>query len=111
VILNLLQNGLDAGGNDPRLAVCAEIAQGGIRISIVDRGAGIPSEIAPRVFEPFFTSKSVDAGMGLGLSICRELVTEMGGTIDFESSTAGTTFHVDLPACRPTAAPQKADAT
>ena len=105
VILNLLQNGFDAGGKYPRLEVRAELAQGGVRISIADRGAGIPPEIAPRIFEPFFTSKSVDAGMGLGLSICRELVTEMGGTIDFETSPGGTTFHVDLPACLPTADP------
>jgi two-component system, NtrC family, sensor kinase len=105
VILNLLQNGLDAGGQHPRLEVRAELTQGGVRISIADRGLGIPPEIAPRIFEPFFTSKSIDTGMGLGLSICRELVTEMGGTIDFETSPRGTTFHVDLPACGPTADP------
>jgi signal transduction histidine kinase len=101
VILNLLQNGLDASTEEARLAVTAECTKSQVRIAVIDRGTGIPAEVAPQVFEPFFTTKGVDAGSGLGLYISREIVTEMGGSIGFETSPSGTTFRVDLPAHLP----------
>lgn len=79
-------------------------ARGWATISIRDTGHGISEEIAPRIFEPFFTSKPVGVGTGLGLSICHRLVTEVGGEITFESEVGrGTVFHVALPPSRSTA--------
>lgn len=97
VVLNLLQNGLDASAEGARLSVSAESKGSHVWITV----AGIPTEVAPHVFEPFFTSKNVDKGTGLGLYICREIVTAMGGSIDFETSPAGTAFRVTLPAFLP----------
>jgi signal transduction histidine kinase len=101
VMLNLLQNGVDASADGGQLSIVAESTGSHVRITVADRGTGIPADVAEHVFEPFFTSKNVDEGTGLGLYICREIVTSMGGTIGFETSPAGTTFRVDLPAHLP----------
>jgi len=101
VMLNLLQNGVDASADGGRLSIVAESTGSRVRITVADRGTGIPADVAEHVFEPFFTSKDVDRGTGLGLYICREIVTSMGGSIGFETSPAGTTFRVDLPAHLP----------
>jgi two-component system sensor histidine kinase HupT/HoxJ len=101
VMLNLLQNGVDASADGGRLSIVAESTGSRVRITVADRGTGIPADVAEHMFEPFFTSKDVDKGTGLGLYICREIVTSMGGSIGFETSPAGTTFWVDLPAHLP----------
>jgi signal transduction histidine kinase len=101
VILNLLQNGLDASTEEARLSIAAESNGSQVRITVADRGGGISAEVADRVFEPFFTSKDIDHGTGLGLYISREIVTAMGGSLGFETSPAGTTFWIELPAYLP----------
>jgi signal transduction histidine kinase len=69
-----------------------------LAIEIEDTGIGIPREDLPRVFGPFFTTKAVGEGTGLGLPICRQLVTEMGGEISVVSDIAvGSTFRVLIP--------------
>jgi len=66
--------------------------------SVTDTGAGIPPEVLPRIFSPFFTTKEKGKGTGLGLSIVHSVVTKAGGFIDVESTVGtGTTFHVYLP--------------
>ena len=100
VIINLLQNGLDAAGDGSTLVVRGDACNGEVRILVSDDGPGIPADVASRVFEPFFSTKGGE-GMGLGLSICREIVADMGGTIDFETGPTGTTFRVLLPGCHP----------
>jgi len=101
VLLNLLQNGLDASPEGAELSIAAECRGSQVRISVIDKGTGIPAEFAGQVFEAFFTSKDVEKGTGLGLYICREIVTAMGGTIGFETGPTGTTVQVDLPAYLP----------
>ena len=96
VIINLLQNGLDAAGKGSTLTVQADTSEGDVRILITDEGPGIPPDVAEHIFEPFFSSKGLD-GMGLGLSICREIVDAMSGAIGFETGPQGTTFRVVLP--------------
>ncbi len=68
-----------------------------LRVSVEDRGDGIAPDIASKVFDPFFSTKSRTDGTGLGLSIAYGIVTEHGGQIHFTSSDKGTTFFIDLP--------------
>jgi len=100
VIVNLLDNGLYAMNGAGRLVVRASASAGKVRITVADQGRGIPADFQPHVFEPFFTSKPVDEGTGLGLYICRDIVASMGGSIGFDSTPGGTTFWIELPAFR-----------
>ncbi|MCC6217551.1 MAG: response regulator [Polyangiaceae bacterium] len=67
-------------------------------VRVTDNGAGIPEEVLPRIFAPFFTTKPPGVGTGLGLSVCRDLVERAGGTIEVESRLGeGTAFTVRWP--------------
>lgn len=69
-----------------------------IQIVISDNGEGIPPEIIDKIFDPFFTGKSVGEGTGLGLAICHKIAEEHGGSIDVWSKLGeGTAFTVKLP--------------
>jgi two-component system, cell cycle sensor histidine kinase and response regulator CckA len=79
-----------------------------VKVSIKDTGIGIPGDILPRIFDPFYTTKS--KGHGLGLAICYSIVNRHGGSIDVESEPGqGSTFHLYLPAC--SGAASKAETT
>jgi len=68
-----------------------------VEIAVTDSGPGIAAEVADRLFQPFVTSKA--AGLGLGLSICREIVEAHGGQLTASPAAAGgTVFTVRLPA-------------
>jgi signal transduction histidine kinase len=68
------------------------------RITIADDGAGMPSEVAARIFEPLYTTKS--KGTGLGLAIVSNIVKSHQGAIRVESEAErGTTFVIELPSC------------
>ena len=92
VLLNLL---LNAGHASPGEPIEVEIAvdQGSCRITIQDRGPGIPDEIRDRIFEPFFTTKS--SGTGLGLPIVKRLMEAQGGSVSVRPRAGGGTV-VDL---------------
>lgn len=67
-------------------------------ISVKDNGAGIPAEVMPKIFEPYFTTKSAGQGTGLGLSIVQRLLKEAQGALHLHSETGrGTTFSLYLP--------------
>lgn len=72
-----------------------------IRISVIDTGKGIPREILPKIFDPYFSTKDnwTQKGMGLGLTVCYSIIDKHEGFISVESDIgAGTTVHVYLPA-------------
>ncbi|MFZ5951449.1 MAG: PAS domain-containing hybrid sensor histidine kinase/response regulator [Candidatus Rifleibacteriota bacterium] len=70
-----------------------------VKISIKDCGVGIPKEILPRIFDPFYSTKA--AGHGLGLATCYSIIRRHGGCIEVESMPGkGSTFHVYLPAIK-----------
>jgi CheY-like chemotaxis protein len=72
-----------------------------VQVSVADQGCGIPPEILPRIFDPYFSTKKRDArkGMGLGLTICDSVIKKHGGAICVESKPgAGATFRFYLPA-------------
>jgi len=109
VIMNLLTNGRDAlneryPGYDPNkvISIAAVLAQkegrDWVRISVEDRGMGIPEEARDRLFEPFFTTKQRGRGTGLGLAISYGIIRDHGGELAFETRPGvGTVFTVDLP--------------
>ena len=69
-----------------------------IRIDVGDNGIGIPSDVLPQIFEPFFSTKEAENGVGLGLSVVYGIVQRHGGRIDVDSKVGcGTTFHLTLP--------------
>jgi two-component system NtrC family sensor kinase len=96
VFLNLFTNARDAMSRGGRLEVRAVRADGGIKVDVRDTGTGIPPEILDRLLEPFFTTKP--DGSGLGLSICRSILWDIGGDLKIESEKGrGTCVHVTLP--------------
>ena len=96
VFLNLLTNAREASSQGGRVTVQVEPQPERIAITIADSGCGIASEDLARVFEPFFTTKA--NGNGLGLSICRSILWEVGGTLNVQSEVAkGTRVLVTVP--------------
>jgi signal transduction histidine kinase len=70
----------------------------GVEIIIKDNGEGIPAEIIDKIYDPFFTTKDVDKGTGLGLNIVYNLIEKHGGEINIESTVGlGTTCTIKLP--------------
>ena len=87
-----------AGRDGARITIETAGDSEDVTVKIVDNGPGIPSEVLPRIWDPFFTTKDVGEGTGLGLSIVHELVTRHGGTINADTKLGeGTTFTVKLP--------------
>lgn len=102
VLVNLLANAVDATARAPERRIRLAAWRDGARVlvSVSDTGSGIAPEIAPRLFEPFATSKPPGAGLGLGLMISRRIVGAFGGTLTAdENAGGGATFRIELPAC------------
>ena len=73
-----------------------------VRLAVRDTGPGIPTELLPKIFEPYFTTKGKQQGTGLGLNIVQRLIKEAGGALHVRSrSGEGTTFTVYLPGAQP----------
>jgi PAS domain S-box-containing protein len=108
--LNLLLNAAqslpegEADQNQVRVTAWTDASGNGV-IEIADTGAGIAAPALGRIFEPFYTTRPIGAGLGLGLSVCHDVVTAMHGTITAESAAGqGTRMRVVLPpAARPMA--------
>jgi signal transduction histidine kinase len=96
---NVLHNAIQAMEAQGSLHVCATPDATGSRvvISFTDSGPGVPPEIQEKIFQPFFTTKPLGQGTGLGLDICRQIVQKHGGTIGVESQPGRTTFRIELP--------------
>ncbi len=95
---NLLDNAIDAVAPGGRVEVRAAREGELLRVDIRDDGPGIPAEIKSRIWEPFFTTKPVGEGTGLGLEVVKRIVVRRhGGTISVTSSPGDTCFTVRLP--------------
>jgi nitrogen-specific signal transduction histidine kinase/CheY-like chemotaxis protein len=101
VFLNLIMNAAQAIDGDPsvnEISVSTRSELGAAVIEISDTGGGILEPDLARVFDPFFTTKAAGAGIGLGLPICRGIITSFGGEISVSSQPGrGTSFKVVLP--------------
>jgi two-component system sensor histidine kinase DctS len=100
VILNLVRNGMEAMGHTPRpqriLSISLRSLDGQAQIRIADHGTGIAPEVVGSLFSPFFTTK--EAGMGMGLNICRSIVEAHRGHLWFEPNPdGGSVFLFTLP--------------
>ncbi len=102
IVLNFLTNALKFGAGQPVILQIAVVAPGRIRLAVIDRGPGVASEDAARLFTKFTRLESAHAGnvrgTGLGLALCRVLAEKMGGEVGLDSRLGeGSTFWVTLP--------------
>lgn len=96
VLINLVQNGLEALQEKGTVEVSWKKCEDQIHIQVADSGNGIPPELVNRIFEPFFTTK--DEGTGMGLAICHRIVEDHGGLMGVTSNPGlGTSFNIQLP--------------
>jgi two-component system, LuxR family, sensor kinase FixL len=101
VILNLTRNAVDAmrGGADKDAGIAVKTERGeddGVRISVADRGPGVPPQLGDNIFHPFVTTKR--EGLGVGLAISRSIIQSCGGSLVYRDNPAGgAVFVIELP--------------
>jgi signal transduction histidine kinase len=95
---NLVDNALDAVGTGGRVAVTARREGNRVVVEVADDGPGIAADVRERIFDPFFSTKDVGKGVGLGLDLVRRTLERHDGEIDVESRPGRTVFRVRLPA-------------
>ena len=99
VVINLAINARDAMPGGGTLAIETGVAGGHVRLAVSDTGTGIEPGVLERIFEPFYTTKDVGLGTGLGLATVHGIVTQSGGRVEVGSNPGlGSTFTVLLPA-------------
>lgn len=99
VVLNLVNNALDAMPSGGDIAITAVLAGGTIELAVADSGPGVPHELREKIFEAFCTTKAEGKGTGLGLALSRKIVGANGGTLELDATTAtGARFVARLPA-------------
>lgn len=104
VFFNLLTNAALAMPDGGKVSITSRVLErrstegpGTVAVDVTDTGVGIPAVQLDKIFEPFYTTRSEAGGTGLGLGLCRMLVSEMGGWIEVDSTVGrGTTFTVIL---------------
>jgi len=98
-LLNLLNNALEAAETVTGGKVQLDVTDvnGLAKIAVSDNGRGVPKNIREKIMQPFFTTKKIGEGTGLGLSVALGIVNSYGGTIDYETSDRGSIFVIGLP--------------
>ena len=94
---NLIHNAIQAMRGKGKLEISMEQQNEQIIVKITDSGCGIPEDIKDKIFQPFFTTKPMGEGSGLGLDIARKIIDKHQGDIEVESVPGCTTFQVKLP--------------
>lgn len=100
VLLNLMANARDAvseGIDQPSITISLREAGGEVQCTVADNGPGVPDAIKNTIFDPFYTTKAMGRGTGLGLSVSRGIVVEFGGSLELDSSSHGATFILRFP--------------
>ena len=98
VLTNLLTNAYRYGG--PKVAISGTRSDDGVELAITDDGSGVPTDLIPRLFEPFARGSNAETqgGSGIGLALCRRLVEAFRGEIRYEDADPGARFTLRLPA-------------
>lgn len=89
VLLNVLNNGLDAVEEGGKLCITTHVIRDSIIIELADNGPGISPEVKRHLFDPFYTTKDPGQGTGLGLYICYDIMKKLGGKIDVKNGDDG----------------------
>ena len=100
ILYNLMRNALQASPPGEEVTIGITLDRQEIAVHVKDQGPGIPTDIQPLIFDPFFSTKqgASQSGMGLGLSVSRSLIESMGGRIDVESEVnKGSRFSAIFP--------------
>jgi len=99
VFLNLITNAAQAlPTQNGEITLVSRSENDGVTVEVIDNGSGIPPDVLPKIFDPFYTTKEIGKGTGLGLSISYQIVKDHGGRIHAESQVGrGTKFTVWLP--------------
>lgn len=98
VFVNLIQNALDAMSSGGAIDVAVAEIDGKAIVRISDSGPGVPDAVRTRLFQPFTSSKT--DGLGLGLVICRDIMTDLGGDLALAPGPQGATFVITLQPAR-----------
>jgi signal transduction histidine kinase len=94
---NLIDNAIDAVGQNGAINISAKHKNGSLLMHFADNGTGIPVELKNNIFDPFFTTKDVGKGTGLGLDVVHKIVAKHGGRITVESEPGNTVFELNFP--------------
>ena len=98
VLFNLLMNAIYVSPKNEKIGISVKNDDKSFIIEITDRGPGIKKEIKSRIFEPFYTTKPLGEGSGLGLSVVHGIIkSHKGNIVTFENKPKGTVFQITLP--------------
>jgi C4-dicarboxylate-specific signal transduction histidine kinase len=101
VVLNFMINAEQAvvsrGPSERRIAIRTRDESAGVRLEVEDSGPGVPPEHESKLFQPFFTTKPIGEGTGLGLSVSYGIIRHTGGTIGYTHGESGAIFYFELP--------------
>lgn len=99
VLLNLISNSFDALMELDERWIKIEVTEdgNGLKLAFIDSGPGIPPEVEAKIFTPFFTTKPVGKGTGLGLPLSYAIVDKCGGKFYYDRSKGNTCFVIELP--------------
>lgn len=96
VLINLLQNAVQACPSGTRVALTVTADHAAIRLAVSDNGPGVPAALRDTLFQPFVTSKA--DGIGLGLAIARDIMRQLGGDLNHDDTPTGARFTMTIPA-------------
>ncbi|WP_285713286.1 ATP-binding protein [Erythrobacter oryzae] len=96
VLVNLLQNAIQACAPEGRITLAITTAGGTVRLSVTDTGPGVPPALVDTLFQPFVTAR--EDGIGLGLAIARDIMRQLGGDLIHEATDSGARFTMVMPA-------------
>ena len=98
VFMNILVNAAQAIESNGMITISTRAEENSVLVRISDNGTGIPDEIVSKIYDPFFTTKEVGKGTGLGLNMVYNIIKKHKGSIDVESRLGeGTTFNISIP--------------